>query len=77
MLPMVYDALKKQELKTRLRSKYVFLNPENKPIEIETLRKNAWAKGLKNAGIEYRPIYRLCYAYFKDIASTEFLPEGH
>jgi hypothetical protein len=41
MLPMVYDALKKQELKTRLRSKYVFLNPDNKPIEITTLRKNA------------------------------------
>ena len=34
---MVYDALKKQELKTRLRSKYVFVNPDNKPIEIETL----------------------------------------
>jgi hypothetical protein len=27
---MVYDALKKQELKTRLRSKYLFLNPEDK-----------------------------------------------
>jgi len=53
---MVIDALKKQKLKTRFRSKYVFLNPENNPIEIETLRKNAWSKVLKNAGIEYRPI---------------------
>jgi hypothetical protein len=29
MLPMVYDAMKKQELKTQLRSKYVFLNPDD------------------------------------------------
>lgn len=63
MLPMVYDALKKQELKTRLRSKYVFLNPKNKPIEIETLRKNAWTKGLKSAGIEYRPIIQTRHTF--------------
>jgi len=63
MLPMVYEALKKQELKTRLRSKYVFLNPENKPIEITTLRKNAWSKGLKNAGIEYRPIIQTRHTF--------------
>jgi len=55
MLPMVYDALKEQELRTRLRSIYVFLNQDNKPIEIETLRKNAWTKGLKKAGLDYRP----------------------
>jgi len=36
MLPMVYDALKKQELKTRPRSKHLFSNPDNKHIEIET-----------------------------------------
>jgi integrase len=41
MLPMVYDAMKKQELKTRLRNKYVFLNHDDEPIEIETVRKNA------------------------------------
>jgi len=63
MLPMVYDALKKQELKTRLRSKYVFLNPDNKPIEIETLRKNAWSKGLKSAGIEYRLIIQTRHTF--------------
>jgi len=55
MLPMVFDALKAQARKTRLRSRYVFLNEESKPIEIETLRKNAWSKGLKKAGLEYRP----------------------
>lgn len=63
MLPMVYDALKKQEPKTRLRSKYVFLNPEDKPIEIETLRKNAWSKGLTKAGIEYRPIIQTRHTF--------------
>ena len=55
MLPMVFDALKEQARRTRLRSRYVFLNEESKPIEIETLRKNAWSKGLKKAGVEYRP----------------------
>lgn len=55
MLPMVYEALKEQERRTRLRSKYVFLNPDDRPIEIETLRKNAWSKGLKSAGLDYRP----------------------
>ena len=43
ILPMVYDALKEQARKTRLRSKYVFLNEQGSPIEIETLRKNAWS----------------------------------
>jgi len=48
---MVYDALKEQARKTCLRSNYVFLNEEETPIEIETLRKNAWSKGLKRAGL--------------------------
>jgi len=63
MLPMVYDALKEQELRTRLRRKYVFLNPDNRPIEIETLRKNAWTKGLKKAGIDYRPIIQTRHTF--------------
>ena len=49
MLPMVYDALKEQELRTRLRGKYVFLNTANKTIVIETLRKQAWTNGLIKA----------------------------
>jgi len=63
MLPMVYDALKEQELRTRLRSHYVFLNQDNKPIEIETLRKNAWTKGLKKMGIEYRPVIQTRHTF--------------
>ena len=42
---------------------FSFLNPDNKPIEIETLRKNAWSKGLKNAGIEYRPIIQTRHTF--------------
>jgi integrase len=63
MLPMVYDATKKQELKTRLRSKYVFLNPDEEPIEIETLRKNAWSKGLVKAGLDYRPVIQTRHTF--------------
>jgi len=60
---MVCDAMKKQELKTRLRSKYLFLNPESKPIEIETLRKNEWSRGLTKAGIEYMPIIQTRHTF--------------
>jgi integrase len=63
MLSMVFDALKAQARKTRLRSKYVFLNEEDKPIEIETLRKNAWSKGLKKAGLEYRPVIQTRHTF--------------
>jgi integrase len=63
MLPMAYDALKEQARKTRLRSKYVFLNEEGTPIEIETLRKNAWSKGLKAAGLEYRPVIQTRHTF--------------
>jgi len=62
MLPMVYDALKEQARRTRLRSKYVFLNEHDKPIEIETLR-NAWSKALKAAGLEYRPIIQTRHTF--------------
>jgi len=60
---MVHDALKEQARKTRLRSKYVFLNEEDKPIEIETRRKNAWSKGLKKAGLEYRPVIQTRHTF--------------
>ena len=63
MLPMVYDALKEQARRTRLRSKYVFLNEHDKPVEIETLRKNAWVKGLKRAGLEYRPVIQTRHTF--------------
>ena len=63
MLPMVYDALKEQATKTRLRSKYVFLNELGEPIDIETLRKNAWSKGLKKANIEYRPVIQTRHTF--------------
>jgi len=42
---------------------FSFLNPDNKPIEIHTLRKNVWSKGLKNASIEYRPIIQTRHTF--------------
>ena len=63
MLPMVYDAMREQALRTRLRRNYVFLNLDDKPIEIETLRKNAWTKGLKKAGIDYRPVIQTRHTF--------------
>jgi hypothetical protein len=48
---------------TRLRGKYVFLNPDDKPIEIETLRKNAWSKELIKAGLDYRPVIQTLHTF--------------
>jgi len=70
MLTMMYDALKEKATRTRLRSRYVFLNQDDKPIEIETLRKNAWTKGLKKAGIEYRPIIQTRHTFATMMIST-------
>ena len=70
MLPMVYVALKEQASRTRLHSKYVFLNQTGKPINIETLRKNAWAKGLKKAGIEYRPVIQTRHTFVTMMVSS-------
>jgi integrase len=67
---LVDDALKEQELRTRLRSKYVFLNPKKKPIDIATLRKNAWTKGLKKAGLDYRPIIQTRHTFATLMVST-------
>jgi integrase len=46
-----------------LRGKYVFLNTEDKPIVIETLRKQAWTKGLKKAELEYRPVIQTRHTF--------------
>jgi integrase len=32
------------------------LNPDDDPIEIETIRKNAWSKRLTKVGLDYRPV---------------------
>lgn len=70
MLPMVYHALKEQALRTRLRGSYVFLNQDHKPIEIETLRKNAWTRGLKKAGISYRPVIQTRHTFATMMVSS-------
>jgi integrase len=63
MLPMVYNALKEQALKTRLKSKYVFLNYGDRPIAAETMRKNAWSKAIKKAKLEYRPMIQTRHTF--------------
>jgi integrase len=63
ILPMVHKALLEQEQKTRKMSKYVFLNFDDNPIDVETLRKTAWTKGLKEANIEYRPMIQTRHTF--------------
>jgi len=63
VLPMVHKALLEQGQKTRLKSKYVFLNQDSKPIDVETLRKTAWTTGLKDANIEYRPMIQTRHTF--------------
>ena len=63
ILPMVHKALLEQAQKTRLRSKYVFLNADDKPVDVETLRKTSWTTGLKDAKIEYRPMIQTRHTF--------------
>jgi integrase len=63
MLPMVHSALQEQATRTRLKSKYVFLNCDDKPIDVETLRKNAWTDGLKGSKIDYRPMIQTRHTF--------------
>jgi len=60
---MVYNALKDQAVRTRLRSKYVFLNFDDQPIEAETLRKNARSKALNKAKLGYRPMIQTRHTF--------------
>jgi len=63
MLPMVHDALKDQAARTRLRSKYIFLNFDDQPIAPETLRKNACSKALSKAKLDYRPMLQTRHTF--------------
>ena len=46
---MVYDALKKQELKTRLRSKYIFVNPEDEANNLTSMIEDLTQRNLQGA----------------------------
>lgn len=63
ILPMVHKGLLEQAQKTRLRSKYVFLNLDGKPVDVETLRKTAWTAALKVSKIDYRPMIQTRHTF--------------
>ncbi|MCE5262626.1 MAG: site-specific integrase [Deltaproteobacteria bacterium] len=63
MLPMVRKSLLEQAQATRMRSKYVFLNMDDKPVDVETLRKTAWTACLKEIGIKYRPMIQTRHTF--------------
>jgi integrase len=63
MLPMVYSAFQEQAARTRLKSIYAFLNCDDKPVDVETLRKTAWTAGLKTSKIEYRPMIQTRHTF--------------
>lgn len=46
-----------KELHRTKKNEIVFLSPKGLRISTEQLRKRGWAKMLKKAGLEYRPIY--------------------
>jgi integrase len=63
MVPMVHSALQEQAARTRMKSKYVFLNGDDEPIDVETLRRNVWTNGLKDAKIDYRPMIQTRHTF--------------
>jgi len=63
ILPMTFKALKEQATRTMSSTRYVFLNGDGEPIDVETLRNNAWSKGLKRVGLEYRPMIQTRHTF--------------
>lgn len=63
MLPMVLKALQEQASRTRFKGRYVFVNKDGCPIDVSTLRKNAWTAGLISAKIDYRPMIQTRHTF--------------
>ncbi len=63
MLPPVISALKEQREKTLLKSPYVFLNKEGRPLRPNTLNFNIWKPALKQAGLKPRSLYQTRHTF--------------
>ena len=74
MLPPVIDALRDQRKATWGKSNYVFLNRYGRPLNPCPLRKHAWAKALKKAGLEYRSLMQTRHTYACLMLNAGVLP---
>lgn len=63
ILPIVEEALSDQRKKQIIKSEYVFLNTDGKPIDGESLRKTTWTPALKRASLEYRSMYNTRHSF--------------
>jgi integrase len=56
MLPMVLEALRDQRRATWGRSKFVFLNMADRPVNPTAFNHKIWSKVCAKTGIRYRPV---------------------
>lgn len=74
MLPPVIEALRDHRKVTWGKSDYVFLNRYGRTLNPCPLRKNAWTKALKKAGIEYRSLMQTRHTYACLMLNAGVLP---
>jgi integrase len=71
----VYDLLLRHRGEAWLRSDYVFLNQESRPIDINTLRRRIWYPALKRAGLRARTLYQTRHTFATLMLATGENPE--
>jgi len=75
MLAPVYEALRQHRAATWLRSDYVFLNQEGRPIDTTTLRRRIWYPVLQRGGIRRRAMYQTRHTFATLMLATGENPE--
>jgi len=63
MLPPVIDALKDQRVKIGLKSPYVFLNKQGRPVLPASINFLFWKPALKKAGLKPRSLYQTRHTF--------------
>jgi integrase len=75
MFEPVHDLLLRHRGDERLRSDYVFLNQDGKPIDINTLRRWIWYPALKRVGLRARTLYQTRHTFATLMLATGENPE--
>jgi integrase len=75
MLEPVYKLLLSDRAETQPRGKYVFLNQEGRPIDLNTLRRRIWYPALKRAGIRLQNPYQTRRTFATLMLATGENPE--
>jgi integrase len=75
LLEPVCELLRRHRAETWLRTDYVFVNQEGRPIDLNTLRRRIWYPALKRGGIRARTLYQTRHTFATLMLATGENPE--